>query len=273
VPRVADPPVPFVWFGGVLNVTPSIGKVALRNELVLGRRALRARFRSTPPRTLAAGELLTAAASSSNLIYHLLEGWAYRFLDFSDGHHAIVDVYTPGEVIGLDAIFRTRLQENVITLTSIATSVIDAGAGLTCRATALYIVWLLGRRQRRSDHLLAAISSLDARGRLATMLLDFYSRLSREKIITGLSYNLPLSQTQIGAYLGLTVAHVNRVLRSLRDEQIAILEKHHVTILDLERLTTLTQNGSLAAAVAGQRCLDDLVPAWTSGYPNTVAFS
>ena len=237
-------------------MTPSTGLVALRNELVLGRHALRARFHSTPLRTLAAGEFLTAAASSSNQIYHLVEGWAFQFRDFADGHQAIVDVYTPGEVIGLDAVFRTRPMEKVMTLTSIVTTVIDAESGLsdlmTCRSTALYIAWLLGRRQRRSDHLLAAISSLDARGRLATMMLDFYTRLRHQNLITRGSYNLPLTQVQIGSYLGMTVAHVNRVLRSLRDEQIVNLERHCVTILDLARLRTLTES-SLPDAVASQR--------------------
>jgi hypothetical protein len=37
-------------------------------------------------------------------------------------------------------------------------------------------------------------------------------------------------QNQIGAYLGVTVVHVNHVLRSLRDKRIFNLEKHFVTI-------------------------------------------
>jgi CRP-like cAMP-binding protein len=242
-------------------MTPSSDHVALRNELVIGRRALRARFAGAPLRTLAAGELLTAAACSSNLIYHLVEGWACQVRDFSDGHQAILDIYTPGEVIGLDAIFRTRPLEKVITLTSIATTMIDAKSALsnlmTCRSTALYIVWLLGRRQRRSDYLLAAISSLDARGRLATMVLDFYTRLRRQRSITGSTFNLPLTQTQIGAYLGLTVAHVNRVLRSFRDEQIVHFEKHCVTVLDLEWLARLADSNPMGRSPAGLR--DQLV--------------
>jgi hypothetical protein len=40
------------------------------------------------------------------------------------------------------------------------------------------------------------------------------------------------------------VVHVNRVLRSLRDERIVNLERHCVTILDLDRLTSLAQNGT-----------------------------
>jgi CRP-like cAMP-binding protein len=83
-------------------------------------------------------------------------------------------------------------------LTSITVAAIDAEDALTdlmaCRPMALYIAWLLGQRQRRADRLLAAISCLDARGRLATMLLDFYMRLHRRRLIIGSIYNLPLTQ-------------------------------------------------------------------------------
>ena len=64
-------------------------------------------------------------------------------------------------------------------------------------------------------------------------------------------YNLPLTQIQMGNYLGLTVVHINRIVRSLRDEQIVNLEKNCVTILDLERLTILTGAKPLIEA-AGQ---------------------
>ena len=229
-------------------MAPSNDHVTLREELVLGRRALLARFRSSQTRTLAAGELLTEAGSS-HAIYHLTTGWACQFREFADADLAIVDVYLPATVVGLDAILQSRPSEKVMTLASVAVEVIDAKDALielmSCRSTALYIVWLLGQRQRRSDRHLAAMSSLDARGRLATMLLDFYLRLRRQKLITGSTYNLPLTQTQIGAYLGLTVAHANRVLRSLSADNIANFEKHCVTILDLEQLKRLARNGPL----------------------------
>lgn len=190
---------------------------------------------------------MAAASRSGNAICRLVEGWVCRFHSFSHGHQAIVDVYLPGDIIGLDAISRTRSLEGVITLTSIVTETIDGEQAraelMTFRATAVYIGWLLGRQQRRTERHVAAISSLDARGRVATMALDFYTRLSRQQRITGSTYCLPLTQVHIAAYLGLTVVHVNRVLRSLRDEQIVSLERHNMTILDLNRLNTLTQKG------------------------------
>jgi CRP/FNR family transcriptional regulator, anaerobic regulatory protein len=112
--------------------------------------------------------------------------------------------------------------------------------------TALYITYLLGQRQRRMDRLLAAISCLDARGRLAIMLFDLYKRLRRRKLISAPTYYLPLTQAQIGNYLGLTVVHINRVLRSFRAEQIVNVEKHSVMIIDLERLALLAQKRAAA---------------------------
>jgi len=241
----------------VRQVTGSNGRAALRDALLLGQRELTASFRTLPPRTLKAGEIL-AATGSGNVIYHLIAGWAFRFRSFSDGHQAIVDFYLPGEIIGLDGIFRTRPLEGVMTLTSTSVEAIDEEGALTslmmCKPVSLYIALLLGRRQRRTDGLLAAMSSLDARGRVATMVLDFYMRLSRQRLITGSTFTLPLTQLQIGAYLGLTVAHVNRVLRSLRDERIVILEKHSLTILNVERLRMLARSDQILPSMAAGSC-------------------
>jgi hypothetical protein len=96
------------------------------------------------------------------------------------------------------------------------------------------------------------------------MLLDFYTRLRRRKLISGSTYNLPMTQAQIGDYLGVTVVHVNRVLRSLSNDRIVRLEKHCVTILNLERLATVSRNGDITTSAerrgpsALSRAADDL---------------
>jgi CRP/FNR family transcriptional regulator, anaerobic regulatory protein len=220
--------------------------VPLHDQLVLGKRKLKAIFGSLPSRPLRAGELL-GGPDASDAVYRLRAGWACQFRDLANRRRAIIDVYLPGDVIGLDGNMHTRPLEEVLTLTAAIIETIPAEDALVelmaDRSIALYVAFLLGLRQRRSDRLLAAISGLDARGRLAMMLLDFYKRLRRRKLISGSIYNLPLTQVQIGNYLGLTVVHINRVLRSLRSEQIVDFGKHCVTILDLERLVITSQNG------------------------------
>jgi CRP-like cAMP-binding protein len=225
----------------------------LHDQLALGRTKLRAAFANAPLCTLKTSELLTGAGSSGG-IYRFRTGWACQFRDLANGRRAILDVYLPGDVIGFDVGGHTRPLEEILTLTAVTIETVPADEALSelmaHLPTALYIAFLLGQRQRRTDRLLAAISCLDARGRVAMMLLEFYARLRRRKLISGSTYNLPLTQVQIGNYLGLTVVHVNRVLQALRCERVVALEKHCVTILDLKRLGTLARNGGTAAPLA-----------------------
>jgi CRP/FNR family transcriptional regulator len=231
--------------------------VRLNEELALGQRKLSTIFGSSVPHIFKAGEIMGRTDGSSEGVYRLRAGWACQFRDFSDSRRAIVDVYLPGDVIGLDVLLRTRPLKKVLTLTSVTSEAIPAGDALmelmADRPTALFVAWLLSERQRRADRRLAAISGLDARGRIAMTLIDFYARLRRRRLIKESIYNLPLTQVQIGHYLGLTVVHVNRVLRSLRDQRIVNLEKHCVTILDLEQLTSLAENGGMVSPLCAAK--------------------
>lgn len=223
----------------------------LHDRLAVGRQKLKKVLSISPPRTVKAGELLRGAGTS-NGIYRLQAGWASQFYDLANGRRVILDIYLPGDVIGLDSSVNARPLGEVLTLTAATIETIPAEDALveliSDRSIALCIAFLFGLRQRRSDRLLAANSGLDARGRVAMMLLDLYTRLQRRKLISGSTYNLPLSQVQIGNYLGLTAVHINRVLRSLRSERIVDLEKHCVTVLDLERLVLLARKGGTASS-------------------------
>jgi CRP/FNR family transcriptional regulator, anaerobic regulatory protein len=234
-------------------VMPARG-VEFQRELALGRQALIAKFQSGSSRVLRAGQLFVAGAQPDDTLYRLRAGWAYRFRNLADGNRAIVDVYLPGDIIGFDAVLCDKDAENVRTLTTAAVEVITAEHGvrelLTSRSTALYILRLISERQRRADRLLATISCLDARGRMAAMVLDFYQRLETQKLITALSFNLPLTQHHIGSFLGMTVVHVNRVIRALRDAGLINIEKHHVTILDLAGLAHLARMDARTARAA-----------------------
>jgi CRP/FNR family transcriptional regulator, anaerobic regulatory protein len=238
----------------MLPTTQSGSGVGLRRELELGQQELSARFRSSPACILRPNQFLAMADGSGAVICRLRAGWAYQFLCLPNGRRAIVDIYLPGDIVGLDPAGGTRPLKEVLTLTSVSVEKIEAEDALfdlmTCRPAALYIAWLLGQRQRRADRRLVAMSCLDARGRLASMVLDFYRRLRRRRLVTGLTYNLPLSQAQVGNYLGLTVVHVNRVLRSLRDERVVQIEKHRVAILDLERVMSLAQHEATRGLIA-----------------------
>jgi DNA-binding transcriptional regulator LsrR (DeoR family) len=54
-----------------------------------------------------------------------------------------------------------------------------------------------------------------------------------------LSHVLPLMQELIADVLGLSGPHVNRMLRSMRDEGLVTIEDHRLTVMDPESLTQL----------------------------------
>ena len=79
------------------------------------------------------------------------------------------------------------------------------------------------------------------------MLLDIHDRLRHRDLINRPTFNLPLTQEQIADHLGLTLVHVNRTLRRLREEKIVLVERQVVIIQDIERLRELAQGLPQAA--------------------------
>lgn len=215
-------------------------------ELALGRKKLTATFSTLPTRSLKPKELLTAPGCE-RAIFRLRTGWASQYCDLSSGRTAIVDVYVPGDVIGLDTLFTA--QSEVVTLSSATLEMIPVQNALldlmVDPPTALYMFWLLGQHQSRTKRRLAGNTRCEPRARVAMMVADFYARLRRRKLVTGPTYNLPMTQSQIADYVGLSAVHVNRVLRSLRDDGVVNLERNCATILNLERLTMLADWGEV----------------------------
>ena len=85
------------------------------------------------------------------------------------------------------------------------------------------------------------IGRLDAKSRLAAFLLGIHDRLRRRGLTDQLSFNLPLTQEQIADHLGLTLVHLNRTLRRMREERLVNVDRQAVIIRDLEGLRALVR--------------------------------
>ena len=220
-------------------------EASVADALALGRRKLTSAFSVSPPRSIDSGELLTAPGPG-RAIFRLCAGWANRYWRLSNDRTAVLDIYLPGDLIGLDALFVNQQQRPVWTLTFATLEVISAEDGLldlmADSSIAVYICWLLGHRQRGTYRRLVANAHFEPETRLAMMILDFHVRLRRQRLITGSSFHLPLTQTQTGDYLSLRAADVNRVLQSFHDERVVNVERNWVTIFDIERLKRLARS-------------------------------
>jgi hypothetical protein len=86
---------------------------------------------------------------------------------------------------------------------------------------------------------LTSIGRTDGMTRVATLLLDIHSRLRLVDGLTGSTFQLPLTQQDLGDAVGLTKTHVNRSLKAL--EATGLLERDGkiIRITDIDALSQL----------------------------------
>jgi hypothetical protein len=67
-----------------------------------------------------------------------------------------------------------------------------------------------------------------------------FARLNASQRSGEMTLSIPLTQELIADALGLTAVHVNRTLRSLRQDKLIAVDGRSVTILDFEALSLLS---------------------------------
>jgi CRP/FNR family transcriptional regulator, anaerobic regulatory protein len=216
-----------------------------RDDVVEGDHQLRAAFRAGITGRFEPGAVLFSARDRVENIYQLRTGLAYCRHDVAEGRRAIVDIYVPGDLVGIEAVVDRRPTGTVAVASPLRFWSLDAAMVRRMmhesRSVMVRVAGLLFEAQERAARLAGQIARLDAPERVACMLADLHDRMLRTGLIHRATFNLRLTQQQIGDHLGLSGVHVNRVLRWLAREQIAFIEHHVVIIKDLPRLRALAR--------------------------------
>jgi CRP-like cAMP-binding protein len=77
--------------------------------------------------------------------------------------------------------------------------------------------------------------------RIAHLICEMHVRLGLVGLTHGLEFRLPLTQADLAECVGLTPVHVNRTLKSLREQGLADMQRGRVRILDLGRLQGIAE--------------------------------
>lgn len=213
-------------------------------DLLTGSRTLRAAFLFAPARYADRGSPLVERGNGELEVILIRSGFAYRSCVLSDGRRAILDILTPGDIVGLDHIVVAHPVDEFTAASRVGYHALGAAEirGLMDdQRVTLRIYSLLAEARWRASRLAVSIGRLDAHTRICLFLLDIHDRLRRRELIGRPSFNLPLTQEQIADHLGLTVVHVNRTLRRMREEKLVIFDRQVVIILDLDRLRALVR--------------------------------
>ena len=171
------------------------------------------------------GDEIIGAGEPCDTIYRLKAGWIARSRVLEDGRRSIIAVFLPGDLFGVKSMLLNEQPDSVVSLSHATALSIKSDRLQQLFAAepsvALRIAFQLGEDERRLHNYLIALGRGSAEERLATMLIELHGRLLLAGLCQNGAFQMPLTQQEIGDFTGLTLVHVNRVLRRLRENGLA----------------------------------------------------
>ncbi len=204
-------------------------------ELTQHERQLLARLEQDP-RPYDTDKEMMAAGCDSNKFFTLRSGWACAIRTLADGQRQILDIFLPGQIIGLREISLNRNLSEIRSLTEVVacpfprkrlTEIFDEAP----RLTDLFFL-IMAREQSMLIERVINIGRRNAAERLAHFLVEIQTRLA----IRSLAFTLPMNQTLIADTLSLSSVHVSRTFKQLREMGFVENQNGDIQILDLDGL-------------------------------------
>ncbi|MYL24312.1 helix-turn-helix domain-containing protein [Halomonas alkaliantarctica] len=192
------------------------------------------------PTAVSADTTLWQEGKEASEFCTLSTGWAYSYRNLDNGTRQIMEIFLPGDIIGLrEFAFNERLDG--VTMIEDGTichfphrRMLELFRDSLTLTTVMFAI--SSRQQALLCERLVTLARRTARQRLAHFLHEMYIRLRQTMPEHGPSFRLPLSQQQLGDLLGMTPVHVSRSLSALSEEKIIFRNHHTINIPDLEVL-------------------------------------
>jgi CRP-like cAMP-binding protein len=195
------------------------------------------------PRRIARGREIVIEGRKYDGLQVLLDGVALRYRVLQDGRRQILNIVLPGDFIGFPGCFFESALYSIAALADCTVSPVPFARFLGISATharlGAVIFWTLSCETAMYAEHLIGVGRRSALERIAHFLLEMQTRLQAIGMADERSYRLPLTQEVLADALGLSVQYVNQTLRQLREEELAIVERQQVTILNPEGLAAL----------------------------------
>ncbi len=189
------------------------------------------------------GDYLYKAGDAFTSIYAIRAGAIKTWASSPEGNDQVTGFYLPGEVIGLDGVADAIYTNSAQALQTTAVCAIPFTQleQLTLEIPKLqhHVFQLMSREIRHDQNLLSLLGKTSAESRVASLILSVSSRHDARDLSPKF-FSLPMSRSDIGNFLGLTLETVSRIFSRLQKQSIIVSDKKDITILDFEALRFLT---------------------------------
>ncbi len=233
---------------GVLHPNLSPGDIWLRRlsdlmDLSDGARAA-VREAVSAPRNYQPREHIVRDGLEDNAVRVLLSGFACRYKYLPDGSRQITAFIVPGEICDFAFLSDSSASQSVVTLTqsSVGTVDLDRLAGIVEQFPDVMtaILRCAAIEHGASIELLVSLGGRNALHRVSHLLCEMHFRLSQSGLVReDGSFDLPLTQAELGEALGLSTVHVNRTVQVLRRLGLATWRDKVVTLPDPQGMQAL----------------------------------
>ncbi len=184
--------------------------------------------------------LIQLEGQPAKFLFHVVNGWVAGSAVLSSGSRQITALYLPGDLIGVDDLFKAEISETLSAMSKTTLRCIDIehvrDAIATDGALAVAILRISVEKTADVKAQLTSIGRTAATSRLAAFLASLAVRLGCKPHAMNYTIDVPLSQEDIGDAIGLTSVHVNRTLQRLVTDGLITRTSSYVTIVDLDRL-------------------------------------
>lgn len=168
-------------------------------------------------------ETVIDTAQSPLQILVVTYGWFFSYSKLPNGKRQVHRIYMDGDIIGDDDFARQRNSFNVESASDSRVAIMDvpASRALLKKHTGLldYLTRNLSHNLLLSMDHAKSISRLQTKARLAHFILSMLARVRWTAAEPGLKEaHIPLNQSIVSDYLGLTNVHVSRTLKTLETD-------------------------------------------------------
>jgi CRP/FNR family transcriptional regulator len=197
-------------------------------------------------RPLQKGDHLYRQNEEFRSVYAVRSGSVKGYSITDNGQEQVTGFYFPGEVLGMDGIAKNHHASSARALetSSICEIPFDQLGELSQSLPNLqrHFFQLMSQEIAADQQMLTQLSKNTADQRVATLLLSISARHKRRKL-SAANFRLPMSRTDIGNYLGLTVETVSRVFSRFQKLGVLGVDNKEIAIVDPEGLQTMA-NGT-----------------------------
>jgi CRP-like cAMP-binding protein len=197
------------------------------------------------PRSVKADEDMVREGDRPSESILIVDGFASRYKVLQSGRRQITAIHVPGDFVDLHGFLLKKMDHAVGTLTpcTIATIPHDKLRDITERYPHLTRLLWLSTLVDSSIHRewLVAMGRRSAREHMAHIVCELFVRLELVGLTQGDTFQMPVTQAELGDTLGISTVHVNRVLQELRGEGLITWRGEKLTIHDFERLKEVAE--------------------------------